>query len=433
MIRLLKIAVREYLAYVRTPGFWLSMCLMPIGLIVTISAPQMMERSAPIPRLAVVDLTGRGYQTDIAQALKAPIPGARPGRPLATVVPSPIAQPRSAAEAGQALKPLLATEAKPGPGRLDAAAVIHQEKDQVQVDLWQRNIGAGDLDRLVKDAVGDRMRADRLAASGVPPGEIAALDAMAPKVAAYSPRARTGKVSFRDRLPGIAGFGIGMLLWAMIMSGAGILLNSVVEEKSSRVLEVLLASAAPNEIIGGKILGVAAVTVTVLGVWLTVGGFALSAASPHLLADVGAVVMRRGLVVFFAIYLIGGYLMYAALFAAIGSFCETTREAQTLLAPVMMLMTIPVIFLGQAITHPDSPMLGVLSWIPPFTPFVMPARAAAEPPMWQLLGTAALVIVCAAGSVALSIRAFKAGALTTGKLNAKTFFSLFFGGARGLR
>ena len=194
-------------------------------------------------------------------------------------------------------------------------------------------------------------------------------------MATYSPRAQSGKVSFRDRLPGLTGFGLGMLLWAMTMSGAGILLNSVIEEKSSRVLEVLLASASPTEIIGGKIVGVAAVTVTVLTVWLSIGGFALSAASPHLLGDVASVVMRHGLFAYFAIYLIGGYLMYAALFAAIGSFCETTREAQTLLAPVMMLMSIPIVFMSQAITRPDAPILGVLSWIPPFTPFLMPARA----------------------------------------------------------
>ncbi len=429
MIRLLKIALREYLAYVRTPGFWLSMCFMPLAFGVTFAAPAMMARSAPAARVAVVDLTGRGFVRDISAAL-ARTGGRARGTKLAVVVPAPIANPTSAEDAGHRLRPLLAGSRGKGDAGLDAVAVIHDEHGQVGVDLWSRNIGDSDLERVVREAVGDRMRADRLVAAGLAPAQVAALDAVEPRVANYSPRAESGQVSFRDRLPGLAGFGMGMLLWAMTMSGAGILLNSVIEEKSSRVLEVLLASASPSEIMGGKILGVAAVTVTVLGVWLTLGGFAISAASPHLATDLAAVLMRHGLFAYFAIYLICGYLMYAALFAAIGAFCETTREAQTLLAPVMMLMSIPIVFMSQAILRPDAPILGILCWIPTFTPFLMPARAASDPPLWQMLGTTTLMVACAVGSLWLSVRAFRAGALSSGKLNAKAFFGLFFRAGR---
>ena len=69
---------------------------------------------------------------------------------------------------------------------------------------------------------------------------------------------------------------MGMLLWMVVFTGAGMLLNSVIEEKSSRILEVLLTSASVPEIMAGKILGVAAVTATVLGVWLTIGGVGLA-------------------------------------------------------------------------------------------------------------------------------------------------------------
>ncbi len=264
----------------------------------------------------------------------------------------------------------------------------------------------------------------------MPEAEIAALDALSPKIADYSPKAATGRIEFRDRLPGITGFALGIMLWAMILSGAGILLNSVIEEKSSRILELLLASASAPEIMGGKILGVAGVTVTVLGVWMSVGAAVLYGSSPAIAADVLSVLTRHGLIVYFIIYLLAGYLMYAGLFTAIGAFCETTREAQTLLAPMMMLMTIPVVFMGQAITRPDAPIVAALVWFPLFTPFLAPARAAADPPLWEVLGSTALIVAAAAGSLWLSAKAFRAGALASGKSGPAAMFAALFEGLR---
>jgi ABC-2 type transport system permease protein len=248
-------------------------------------------------------------------------------------------------------------------------------------------------------------------------------------VTSFSPRAEGGgQVALRDRLPGIVGFAAAFLLWSMILTGAGILLNSVIEEKSNRVLEVLLASASASEIMFGKILGVAGVTLTVMAVWASVGGTALTLAQPALAADIGAVLFGKGLVFYFGFYLIGGYLLYAAIFIAVGAFCETTREAQTLLGPVMALLTIPIIFMTQAIRRPDSPLLEALSWIPPFTPFLMTARAASQPPLWQVLGTGALMLATVGVVVWLAGRAFRVGALSTGKIDLKGLIAKIRGG-----
>ncbi|MEI9964851.1 MAG: ABC transporter permease [Caulobacteraceae bacterium] len=170
-----------------------------------------------------------------------------------------------------------------------------------------------------------------------------------------------------------------MLLWTMVMTGAGVLLNSVIEEKSSRILEVLLPPPRCPQVMGGKILGVAAVTLTVLTVWLGIAAAALLSFAPAIAGDLASVLIGKGLVLYFAVFLVGGYLMYASLFVAIGAFCETVREAQTLLAPVMMLLTIPIVFMSQAIAQPDSPAVAALAWFPLFTPFLAPVRAAAEP------------------------------------------------------
>ena len=111
--------------------------------------------------------------------------------------------------------------------------------------------------------------------------------------------------ALRDRLPTVIGFAMAMGLWTVILSGAGILLNSVVEDKSSRVLEVLLASASTSEIMGGKILGVAAVTFSVLGIWLTLGTAMLLTSAPGLSEDLVAILATKGLAYYFGFYLVG--------------------------------------------------------------------------------------------------------------------------------
>jgi ABC-2 type transport system permease protein len=212
---------------------------------------------------------------------------------------------------------------------------------------------------------------------------------------------------------------MGIMLWSLILTGAGILLNSVIEEKSSRILEVLLTSASAPEIMGGKILGAAAVTATALCVWLGLAGTALAMRNPALAGEIAGVLLQHGLIFYFLLYFIGGYLTYATLFTTIGAFCETTREAQTLLGPLMILLTIPMIFMGQAIARPDAPLLQTLSWFPPFTPFLMAARAASGPPWWQVAGTGLLMAATVALELWVAGRAFRTGALSSGRFDLR--------------
>lgn len=411
MIRLLKIAAREYGAYVRTVGFWLSMLLMPVIGAAAISAPALLERNAPPPSIAIIDQTGQAFATPVVERMKK----SRGDAAKARIVDR---QPEAGRPLGDQIRSWLSE--KSAGGALTAVAVIRGSGDAVAIDFWSNNIADPSLERGVTGAVGDVMQSRRLVALGIDAKALEAAQSLEPKVATFSPKAvGVGKVELRDRLPGYVGLFAAFLLWSMILTGAGILLNSVIEEKSNRVLEVLLASASASEIMFGKILGVAGVTLTVLAVWATVGTGVASVAQPQGLADVAAVLFGKGLVFYFGFYLIGGYLLYAAIFIAVGAFCETTREAQTLLGPVMALLTIPIIFMTQAIRRPDSPLLEALSWIPPFTPFLMTARAASQPPLWEVVGTGVLMLATVGVVVWLAGRAFRAGALSTGKVDLK--------------
>ena len=113
--------------------------------------------------------------------------------------------------------------------------------------------------------------------------------------------------------------------------------------------------------------------------------------------------------------------MYAVLFAAIGAFCETPRDAQTLMGPIMMVLVVPLLVMQMTLETPDSPIVRILSWVPFFTPFLMSARAPSEPPMIEIVGTMAGMFAFALLMVWIAGRAFRAGALSDVKLSWKAF------------
>jgi len=422
MSRTLLIAAREYVAFVRTVGFWLSICLMPLGLLAVIFFSGMAARSAPTPKLAILDFTGAHYDAALTKAIRIG------PTPVAVVVQPPPGADASPAAAAAAVRPYLAGDMiTPAGDRLDAVAIVRGTAGQPALDLWTRNINEPGLQAALSDALSSAVRKGRLAQAGLTPAAIATLDAAQPKVTQYSPKSQAGAVSLRDRLPSIVGFAMGMVLWSLILTGAGILLNSVIEEKQNRILEVLLTSASAPEIMGGKILGAAGVTATALAVWVSIASAIFGSQNPQLLSDIVALLIGHGLILYFLLYFVGGYLMYAALFTTIGAFCETPREAQTLLGPLMILLTIPMIFMGQAVTRPDAPLLQALSWAPPFTPFLMAARAASGPPLWQVAGTAALMFATTGLELWVAGRAFRTGALASGRFD----FRLLLAGVTG--
>jgi ABC-2 type transport system permease protein len=410
MRRLLLIARREYLSYLKTPGFWISLVVAPLGFgFLAMGGPKALEETAPPPRLAVVDLSHSGVEAAIRPALAG-------SPPLAQVVaPPPPAQAAASPEqAAQALRPALTAH-----DGLDLAVVVSGPPDHTRVDLWTRAAQASELKGVIAAAVADHLRQARLAAAGLPAPLLRQVAQSQPEVRSYSPKAEAGQVSVRDEAPSLIAMGLAFVLWMSVVTGAGILLNSVIEEKSGRILEVLMASASIPDILGGKIAGAAALAFTVLAAWAVIGLAMLAHSAPSLLGVVTTALLGRGLVLWFALFFTGGYLMYAAVFAAIGAFCETSREAQTLIGPLMILLSIPLVFLGVAQTRPDAPVIAWLSWAPPFTPFLMIARIAGGLPLWQALGGLMLMAGTTALVVWLCARAFQAGALSSGRLELR--------------
>ena len=405
MSKLLLIAGREYLSYVRTVGFLVSLILPPIVLGAAAVIPAQMESAAPLPAVSVVDLSGQGMAGAVTAAFAGDKPVARliPAAPPLAAAPDPRA-------AGEAARRLIEA------GAVDDVAVIHGAGENLTVDLWTRNGEDAAVSRAIDDAVSSAMREKRLEAAGASAAVVREAEALHPKIVDFTPRApAAGQVSMRDRLPGILGVGFAFLLWSAITSGAGMLLNSVVEERANRILEVLASSANTIDILGGKIIGAAGLTASVLGGWTVLGLAAISWTQPQLAADLFHVLIGQGLALYFAAFFVGGYLAYAALFASVGAFCDTPREAQTLLGPMMLLLVIPLMCLNPALQHPNSPALHALAWFPPFTPFLMPALAGGAPPLAEVAGAAAMLWIIAGLALWGATKAFRAGIVATAK------------------
>jgi ABC-2 type transport system permease protein len=145
--------------------------------------------------------------------------------------------------------------------------------------------------------------------------------------------------------------------------------------------------------------------------------------------DIWSILSRDGLILYFLLYIAGGYLMYAVLFAAVGAFCETPRDAQTLMGPIMMLLVVPILAMQFALRTPDALFVKVLSWIPLFTPFLMSARipSGGVGPV-EIAATTAGMFAMAIFMVWIAGRAFRAGALSDVKLSWKTFGMAVRGG-----
>lgn len=201
-----------------------------------------------------------------------------------------------------------------------------------------------------------------------------------------------------------------ILLLIASMTGGQYLLTTTVEEKSNRVVEVILSACSPMELMTGKILGQMFVGLSLLVVYSWLGVFALIYMERMDLISWSTIVL---IFVFFIL----AYFMFASLMAAIGSAVNEMREAQSLMTPVILLMMIPYFFFMPVIRAPNSMLSTVTSFIPPISPFIMIMRVASNdpPPVWQ---TALVILVNAVAVVVFlwfAAKVFRVGLLMFGK------------------
>jgi ABC-2 type transport system permease protein len=207
-------------------------------------------------------------------------------------------------------------------------------------------------------------------------------------------------------MPAIAMF----LLFGLVMSSAPQLLNSVIEEKTSRISEVLLGSVPAFTLMLGKLLG--SVAVTLLLALVYVGGGLLLAAQADYLG-----VIDWSIVPWFLLFLVLAAVLYGAMFIAIGAACSDVKDAQGMMTPAIVLAMFPIFLWLNVVQNPASTYSVLLSLFPFATPYLMLLRIAVPPgpPAWQVALSLVLVAAATVGMVWVAGRVLRVGLLMQGK------------------
>ncbi len=188
------------------------------------------------------------------------------------------------------------------------------------------------------------------------------------------------------------------------------MLSSVIEEKNSRIIEMLLSAVSPFELMAGKILGLGAIGLTIIGLWTAVSY------GPILWQGISVDITGK-LLFCFVVYYILGFLFFSALLAAIGSVCNTLKETQEFMRPVVLILIFPMIAWFKLVQSPDGVFARVLSLVPPISPLVMPLRISAGSNVsnFEILASIVLLVMAIFLMMWLAGKIFRTGILMYGK------------------
>ncbi|UCF32532.1 MAG: ABC transporter permease [Phycisphaerales bacterium] len=214
-----------------------------------------------------------------------------------------------------------------------------------------------------------------------------------------------------NRLAGIfVPMGFMMLMFAMIMVGAQPLMHSTLEEKMNRIAEVLLASVSPFQLMMGKLLGMVAVSLTMLTIYLGTAAYGVF----H--AGYGSEFPGH-LVIWFVVFQVLAVLMFGSVFCAVGAAVTDLKEAQSLVMPVMLIVVAPMFIWLNVVREPNATSSVVMSLFPPATPMLMVLRQSTPEgvPTWQPVLGIGLVLLVTAVCVFAAGRIFRVGILMQGK------------------
>lgn len=400
--KLLAIVRREYLERVRTKGFVVATVLGPVMMTAMMVVPALVARSGgKALRLAVLDTEG-SLRAPVEAALRA---AEADGRPRFEVVSG-----EAAPETGrQAVLKRAVLE-----GRLDGYLLLPAGAvGSAAASYYGRNVSnLGDL-RLLERTVSDVLVGRRLAAAGLDVSRIRdltkPLELKTIQLSAKGEREDRGAAFFLSII-------LLMILYTSILMWGQLVMTSVIEEKSSRVVEVMAAGVRSTQLFWGKLLGVGSAGLTQFLVWAaSLAAVSLLSAGPAMgslkLPELSPLV----LVSFVAFFLLG-FLFYASLYASIGAAVNTVQEAQNFVFPVILPLILGLVCFPVVLQSPDGPLSVALSLVPFLAPLMMFLRIVVlTPPAWQIALSLVLLLLSIAGAVWVASRIYRVGILMYGK------------------
>lgn len=228
----------------------------------------------------------------------------------------------------------------------------------------------------------------------------------------------TEAVSSSTKASGFAPVAFVYLLWIAVFTAAQMLLTNTVEEKSNRLIEVLLSSVSPMQLMSGKVLGIALTGLTIVVSWVVtaiVGTKLIPDGSPLAKLDLATIIGDPLYLTSFVVYFLAGYLLYAAILVALGSVCDSLKEAQNLLQPIFVLLIVPLLAMVPVVQDPNGMIAKVMTYIPIYTPFLMMNRAGGPPPVMEYVVSSVVIVVSLVIAFWAAGKIFRIGILMTGK------------------
>jgi ABC-2 type transport system permease protein len=404
---------REYLERVRTKWFIIATVFGPLLFAALFILPMLLStraaRSTRLGETVIIDATGTDLGARVATRIADP-QSTEPNTEIRTVPADELAAAESLATQ-QVME-----QAKRGYVVLDARTMSgisarYAGRDASSLPTMERLEGA------IRTAV----LAQRLEERGMSETQAEELTRMRPQLTSerVTDRGRggSGMASF------IFAFGVAMYLYAAIILYGQNVLRGVMEEKQSRVAEVVLSSVSANTLLAGKVLGVGAVGMTQLLIW-TASGVAIYRLRAPLMEQLGREASTTmtlpdvsfGVWVLFLAYFLLGFLLYAALFAAVGAMVGSEQEAQQAAQPVILLIVASIVFMQPVLFDPTSTMAQVTTIIPFMSPILMPMRMSMVPlPLWEMATSLGVLALSCAACIWLAARIYRVGLLMYGK------------------
>lgn len=331
---------------------------------------------------------------------------------------------------------------------LYALVVIPSDLVQsTKVSIYSEKSVNGSLERTVSRSLRKAVRDERIKAYAIDSLE-AIIDNCDPGIQTTNIKwSKEGDESISSsELSMILGLILALLTYMFVIIYGAMIMNSVVEEKTNRIVEVIISTCKPFELMMGKIIGVALVGLTQIALWTailsiigTIFGISTMATSmpelagmqPHgpgveAMANMGDDTMSRiiqmvlnvnytQILVCFVLYFIGGYLLYASLFAAFGSAVDQASDASQFTAPIMMIMVFALYAGMFSMENPDGPLAFWCSMVPFTSPVVMMIRLPYDLPWYELICSLMLLYATALGILWISARIYRTGILMYGR------------------
>ena len=457
MRKTLVIALREYTAAVNTKAFLVSLLLLPLMLSGTFFAQKMTQKigDQSIKQVAVLDRTPGATLFEVLESAAkerntSEIFDKKTGRQMNARFVFERVEPAPLEDADAVLRQRFELSERIRKGKIFAIVEIGQNVLSPKIEpptpaasaaLQKDSLNAGEKLEAAEALIGERnlirytsnrptyyeltaflqrvlppqIYLRRIAAVGLPADKVMAL-LIPPQIASRGliNREASGKLAQDSKANQIAASVVPMvlvvLMFIVVLVGTSPLATNVIEEKQLRIAEVLLGSVRPFELMMGKLVGGVGVALTLAVIY--VGGTLLAAKQYGFIGYVSPAVL-----VWFLVFTVVATFMYGALFVAAGAAVTNVKEAQSLIAPVMIFIMLPMFLIGPMFEDPSGPVVTTASFFPLSAPVMTTARIAIPPgiPWWQALLSVVISLLSTVALVWCAGRIFRLGMLTQGR------------------